>query len=306
MGGGGGRYFNGDLGSIMKDVEKAQKETAAKELDSAASNLLNSYLSDFNDRDTDALGRHIDEIRSALGKEIEGSVDLRFGGSVAKHTYVDGLSDVDTLVFLDNCELADHPPGEAKDYIVQRLKERFPSTSITVGRLAITIEFSDIVVQLLPAVSCRGNVKIADESGSRWAEIRPREFSAIFTSTNQQNGGKVVPVVKLAKAIISTMPEKQRISGYHAESLAVEAFRDYKGSLNTKDMLRHFFEVSSARVLNPIVDRTGQSVHVDDYLGWAGSLERKVVADAFSRTVRRMKNADAAGSLEGWRNLFGE
>jgi hypothetical protein len=69
------------------------------------------------------------------------------------------------------CELADGSPEAAKEYFAQRLRERFPKTDIDVGRLAVTVRFSDAEVQLLPAVSCKSNVQIG---GRRVAARRPR------------------------------------------------------------------------------------------------------------------------------------
>jgi len=69
-------------------------------------------------------------------------------------------------------------------------------------------------------------------------------------------------------------------------------------------MLKHFFLEASSSVRQPIRDRTGQSVHVDDYLGSSNSLERRIISDAFARVHRRLKNADNAGSLAEWEKLF--
>jgi hypothetical protein len=302
MGGSGGSYFSGDPKKLVNSLASAQPNS---EYEAECNQLLSSFLTAFNDRNREAISRHLAEIRKALEKEIDGTIDLRYGGSVAKHTYVDGLSDIDSLVMLDSCELADSPPREAKAYLAERLRERFPKTEVIEGQLAVTVNFSDAQIQLLPAVSCADTVKISDERGSAWAEIRPREFTRVLTEVNQRNAGKVIPVVKLAKAIISTLPEKHQISGYHAESLAVEAFREYYGPLRPKEMLQHFFTEGAKRVFNPITDRTGQSVHVDDDLGPGASLERRILSDAFSRIARRMKNADAGARIDEWHNLFG-
>lgn len=307
MGGsGGGGYFSSDPKPTMRALKAAQQKARDDEYVSKCNSLLNSYLSEFNDRDQEAISRHLDAIKKALEKELEGTVDLKFGGSVSKHTFIDGLSDIDSLVMLDNCELADQKPDSAKEYLLARLKERFPNTEITAGQLAVTVHFGNAEIQLLPAVSCRDHVKIADETGTRWSAIRPKEFSRVLSQVNQDNAGKVIPVVKLAKAIIANLPERHQISGYHAESLAVELFRNYKDKLRTSDMLKHFFTEGAQRILRPIKDRTGQSVHVDDSLGAENSLERKIVSDAFSRIARRINNADAAGRLGDWQNLFGD
>ena len=116
--------------------------------------------------------------------------------------------------------------------------------------------------------------------------------------------GKLVPCIKLAKAIIASLPEKRRLIGYHTESLAIKTFKEYSGEKNTKAMLHHFFEQASAQVRQPLADSTGQSVRVDEYLGSPNSLQRRIVADSMNRIARRMKNADGARSVARWRELF--
>lgn len=305
MGGSGGGYFRSDPEELVQKLRQSEARTAGTEYEAKVADLLSSLLTRFNNRDSEAVSRHLEEIKKALEKDIGGTIDLMYGGSVAKHTYVDGLSDIDSLVILDSCDLADQSPESVKEYFAGRLQERFPKTEVTKGQLAVTVRFSDAEIQLLPAVNCQSNVKIADKTGREWAQIRPRDFTDIMTKTNQQKGRKVVPVVKLAKGVIATLPEKQRISGYHAESLAVHIFRKYDGDLKPKAMLKHYFREASKLVRQPIRDRTGQSVHVDDYLGPSNSLERKIISDAFGRVSRRMSNADNAGSVDEWRKLFG-
>lgn len=304
-GGGGGGYFHSDPDEVVKMLRKAEASTEDVKFEVDTASMLSSLLTNFNDRDHDAINTHLEEIRKALGRDIDGTVDLHYAGSVAKHTYVDGLSDVDSLVMLDNCELAGRPPEEAKDYFVQRLKERFPTTEVWSGNLAVTLKFSDAEVQLLPAVACGDSIKISDGTGKSWAQISPKNFSAALTEVNQSKGNKVVPVIKLAKAIIAGLPEQHQISGYHAEALAVKIFRSYDGEIALKPMVKHFFREASQAVNGPIKDSTGQSIHVDEYLGPSNSLERKIVSDAFGRINRKMANADSSASISEWGKLFG-
>lgn len=307
-GGGGGGYFRPgtEPEKLKQKLRDSEARTADARHEAEVAELLASLLTEYNDRDYDSINRHLDEIKKALDKELEGTVDLLFGGSVAKKTYVNGFSDIDSLVILDNCELAHQSPKEAKEYFAQRIRERFPNSHVHVGKLAITVRFADAEIQLLPAVSCENHIKIADKTGQNWSRISPQKFSTALARTNQQLGQKVVPVVKLAKAIISNLPQKNQISGYHAESLAVEIFKNYQGNLKLKTMLKHFFQEASKLVRKPIQDRTGQSIHVDDYMGAQNCLERRIVSDAFGRVYRRLKNADNAGSLDEWKTLFGE
>ena len=69
-------------------------------------------------------------------------------------------------------------------------------------------------------------------------------------------------------------------------------------------MLPYFFKRASELVLKPMADRTGQSVHVDQYLGEAGSPERLGMSHLLTRVHQRMVNASAAKSRDRWRDLF--
>jgi hypothetical protein len=115
--------------------------------------------------------------------------------------------------------------------------------------------------------------------------------------------GKLVPVIKLAKAIISNLPEPQQMTGYHCEALAIQVFRNYTGEKTVKGMLRQFFEKGSEKVLTQIKDSTGQSVHVDEYLGSENSLSRRIVGEGLARVARRILNADVAKSKDFWNSI---
>lgn len=307
MGGGGG-YFSGRRSDIERRVEEVRAGAAQDdaEYDVATNDLLGGLLSEFNDRDVDGIKEHLDEIVEAISSEAEKLVELRFGGSIAKHTYIDGLSDVDALVFLDGTDLAEAGPEAAKERLFELLSDRLPDVPVRKGDLAVTLEFPDAEVQLLPAIREGERVRISAESGDRWSLVDPRGFAEKLTEVNQEYGGKVVPTIKLAKALISQLPEPQRLSGYHTEALAVDVFKGYEGRLSPRDMLKYFFRTGAERVLSPIEDSTGQSIHVDDSLGEAGSVQRQVVGSAFSRIARRMELADIRKRAEDWEHLFGE
>jgi len=304
MGGGGsGGYFSSDPNKARRELS-ALRTTKSAEFEAAAADALNNLLGHANNRDAGAIARHLDDIKQILENELDQVVELRFGGSVAKHTYVDGLSDVDCLVLLDRCDLAEGTPNDAKAYLARRLGESLKDAEVSEGTLAVTARFRDAEIQILPAVSCEGAVQIADPAGEQWSRIRPREFSRVLTEVNELKGRKVVPVIKLAKAIIANFPAQMQISGYHTESLAVKIFRAYEGQLAMRPMLRFFFDRAAAEVRAPIKDRTGQSVHVDDYLGRESSLERRIVSDYLARIARRMALADDTESVDQWTALF--
>jgi hypothetical protein len=125
-----------------------------------------------------------------------------------------------------------------------------------------------------------------------------------LTARNGECGGKLVPTIKLAKAVIGTLPKGQQLSGYHVESLAIAAFKDYKGLKTTSAMLPAFFQRAKDLVLQPITDRTGQSIHVDEDLGPAGSEGRQKASHILNQIAKRMRNATGASSTSQWKEIF--
>jgi hypothetical protein len=307
MGGSGGTIlpsFRPD--EFREKLRAAEQQTYDQEFESEIAKFLGLRLADFNSRDTEAIQRILDSVKQELSEEFEGPVSLLFGGSVAKHTYVDGLSDIDALLLMNPKDAVGQTPESLRELCGARLKERFGEQNVTVGDLAVTVMKDGQLLQFLPAIREGEHFKISNANGRGWAKVRPRVFAGMLTEANDRLGKKLVPTIKLAKAIISDFPENRRLTGYHTEALAVEMFRNYQGELTPKAMLRHFFDNAASNLMVPIKDATGQSTYVDEYLGEANSLERKIVADTCDRVARRIRNADGAKSMQLWKEIFGE
>lgn len=301
MGGSGGNLPSfSDVKKMLED----QNSDVREQYNSKVNQLLVSELSTY-ERNATLINDYLDEILEILSEDFEESLDLRFGGSVSKHTYVDGLSDVDSLVIINNCELSDSTPEKALKYFEQKLKSYFPSHEVTKGRLAVTIKRGDIEIQLLPAIKCKVNLKISNYNGKDWSLIKPKEFANALTRVNEKCGYRVVPIIKLVKSIIDQYPEKQKISGYHIESLAIDIFKNYEGKNSRKEMLTYFFKHAPSKVLSPIKDKSGQSIHVDDYLDEENSFKRRWVSDALNRTLRKIEYADLHNFFDEWKSILG-
>ena len=310
MGSGSGSSYSSSSSNAKIDnlVKQANSGSNSSEYNSEVNELLQEALKNYNDRDVDAINKHLDVLKKAIEKEIEESVRLVFGGSVPKHTFINGLSDIDTLVLVNKTSLQNKSPQEALDYFAQQIQKRLPHTDVSVGRLAVTVRYSDgCEIQLLPAIQTATGYKIADSvSSTKWSNVvRPKAFAQKLTAVNKACSGKVVPVIKLFKAAVKdALPKNSKLSGYHAESLAIEAFKNYNGNKTHKDMLAHLCRTASERVKTPIKDKSGQSIHVDDYLGTKNSTERNKVSHALKRLATRMEKADKLNSKAEWERLF--
>jgi hypothetical protein len=310
MGGsGGGGAFVGRSPEELRDlVRKAEDKSTGASFDAELGEILGKLLGAFNGRNHELVRSRLEDVKSALKNEIDGAFDQMFGGSVAKHTFVDGLSDIDSLVILDNTTLEAKSPQKALAHMTRVIAKQLGSEAkVEHGRMAVTVTYPDgMEIQLLPALKGKGSkVHVPSSRIDGWSQIDPVGFQEALTKYNKQCGGKLVPVIKLAKAINGQLPKAQQLSGYHMESLGIAAFKGYTGEKTSAAMLPVFFERARELVLKPIRDSTGQSVHVDAYLGDANSQARQAASHVLGRIARRMRNSTNAASDAQWRALFG-
>jgi hypothetical protein len=286
---------------------EAAEAAAASQLESNVNSLLNEQLGELNARDTDLIRGYLDEIEDALRDRVEEFDRLKFGGSVAKHTHADGLSDIDSLVVLDPTGRQTESSAQVREEIADVLRQRLGRDrveSVTVGNVAVTVRYRDgTEIQLLPAMERNGRLRISKRDGEGWSEhIRPRLFTDALSELNTKQAHTVVPTIKLAKAVLAErVPEADRLSGYHIEALAMKAFETYTGPKTLKSTLTHLFESAAEHVRTPLRDVTGQSEHVDDYLGDADSSERRRVSAELSGVARTMRDTRSA---DDWRRLL--
>ncbi len=301
-GGGGGAGSSGGEQGLERLRERAAEQVARAQFDSEVNARLDEELRNLNNRDVELVRRRLDELEEALGDEVDEIDRMLFGGSIAKHTFVDGLSDVDVLVMLK--KVADLSPTEAREQFADALRERLRDTAeVTVGQLAVTVRYGDgLEVQLLPAIQQGEHRAISSPDGSEWVQIRPGNFARRLTELNKAQAGAAIPAIKLAKAIIAhELAEPERPTGYHLEALSVAAFANYRGPRDPKSMLTHLFGSAANDVLRPIPDVTGQSERVDAYLGAGGSAARTRVSAAFNAIAERMQQSS---NLDDWNGLL--
>ncbi|MGO9118865.1 MAG: CBASS oligonucleotide cyclase [Desulfomonilaceae bacterium] len=303
-GGGSGGYFPSRPSELHKLIDKARATAEQQQLESEVNKLLQDLLTTFNQRDAEKIQEYLKAVEEVLSGSVEMEQFL-FGGSVARHTYVDGLSDIDALVILNRKELSGQSPQQVLGHFCGRLKNKLTSDSVNSvekGTLAVTVNYGDgTQLQLLPAVRLGTRVEIPTRDGKGWKETNPKAFQRALTRANKRLDLSLVPTIKLVKSIVSGFPEQKRLSGYHLEALAIDAVKGYRGQKTPKALLVHVLEHASKRVLSPIQDVSGQSRIVDSYLGVKNSVERQVAADALASVSRQLR---AAKTIDQWKVIL--
>ena len=244
-------------------------------------------LARYTRRNQQAVARHLESLCNIIRSEGH-IVQTMYGGSVQRGTYVTGLSDIDVLLIVNQSSLVNQSPAKVIQQVRKTIKGRLPNNPVRAGNLAVTVGYAGgIEIQVLPAIRTEsGGVRIAEPGSTKWSNIaRPDDFAKKLAQVNTARNGRVVPVIKLLKAIADCYitHADRKFSGYHIESLAIDAFGNYQGPQDPKSMLNHLLGHSMTAVMEPITDSTVQSRYVDEYLGVANSKLRKRAATYFGQ-----------------------
>ena len=264
-----------------------------------------TLLAEYTRRNTQTVTQRLQSLCEFL-RQKGNVVQTMFGGSVRKGTYVTGLSDVDALLVVNQSSLVNQPPVKAIKYVRETIQHQLPQNTVSAGNLAVTVSYSDgTEIQVLPAIRTNsGGVRIANPGSNQWSNVaRPDDFARMLAKVNTARDGRVVPTIKLAKALADCFISRpsRKISGYHMESLAIDAFKDYQGPLDPKSMLIHLLGHSMYAVKTPITDSTGQSTYVDENLGPEDSKLRERASTYFGQMRGKVSRC---GSREEFDALF--
>ena len=139
--------------------------------DNEVNGYLRKRLKEANARNSEAIRRHIRGLRKALEKEGD-VIQPIFGGSFNKNTYVNGLSDVDILMTINDSWLSGQLPNAVIKHMAELIKQRMPQTKLRKGAMAVTVTYSDgYEIQVLPAIRAKGGIRIAERGSNKWSNV---------------------------------------------------------------------------------------------------------------------------------------
>ena len=231
------------------------------------------------------------EAEAALNEGIDGSVDIVHAGSVAKGTYVEGISDVDNHVRINGTSLENKRPAEVKAYIRQQLSKLPNVKSVTETSKTVTVIYKDgTEMQYVPVIKTKNGYRVAD--GNRWSNVvYENRFRRDFQRTNKKCGGRLTSLIRILKTDNASDPKSQRMSGHHIEVMANRIFKQAPAS-KTKTLMSmygYYQQHASRHIRHRMRDVTGQYTYVDKRsLGGPDSESRRALSRRFASRARRM------------------
>ncbi len=161
------------------------------------------------------------------------SPHTRLAGSYPRHTAIDDLKDVDTLVFVHADYLEDKPSVVLK--ALERALKDLPDdigggskVELRKQRRSIHVCFADkdFHLDVVPAVITQtidDSLKVPDREWEKWVDTHPLGYQMWLSELNDWHGGKVVPLIKLTKHWRDCQFVYKRPKSYWLECLVVRS-----------------------------------------------------------------------------------
>lgn len=307
MGGGGSGYGGGRRGgggSNTAAAARARDQTNRSEAKVQEEQALREILAR-TQRPDDTKVR--EQARAAAKELNRESPDLRaiptLGGSGAKGTYVEGISDHDIVVRVSP-EDSGKGPREILHSLAAKLKRLHPNADVMIGRMAVTVKEGGRELQYVPAKRDGRYIRLPIPGQDTWGnQAQPRKFVNKLNRTDARLDGGVKEAIRAFRiAQEKYLKPEERLDGYHVESIALLAFRSYPTGRSRAQMAEDMTRAAASLVRKPIKDRTGQSLHVDEKLGEPNSAARQQASHALRSLADEMKKDRLEGGTF-WRNL---
>jgi hypothetical protein len=248
-------------------------------------------------------------VRTAVAKDFNVLSDF-LTGSYSRHTMIAPLkeADIDVFVVLDSKYWEKDGYATLLDAVKRALKKTYPSTpAISRNGQAVTIRFTDFIVDVVPAFKRQGGgYLIPDSRGKRWLGTDPRKHVEVSAAQNNAHDGALVPTVKMVKQWNKNISFPFR--SFHLEVLAWAVF-DGVALSSYPSAVRFYFDKCRAFVPKKSPDPAGYNSDVGSYLS-SSSVDSAVAAlqTAYERAVKAENYAKAGNhalAIGEWRKVFG-
>lgn len=246
----------------------------------------------------------------------------RLSGSYARSTAILDINDVDCLFFVPVDQLDRTPNALLRE--LRTALDGYPGAYVeTVAqRRSVRLEFSDygLHLDIVPVVAPDGYSEpllIPDRLAKVWIDTDPLGYGARLSALNKDNGGKVIPLIKLFKAWRNVQMVSRKPKSYVMEVMVLRAVEGGHIELVGEGMAANFAALvyylegkyanlmdtgsEAPRIFDP---QTGKCItwhwdraHFETFM--------RRIRETASRVERALK-ADDDEAPEIWARIFGE
>lgn len=249
-------------------------------------------------------------VRKAVENELD-VLDSFLTGSYSRHTMIAPLkeADIDVFVVLDPSYYQKDGQANLIDKLKRVLKKTYPQTSgISRNGQAVTIQFTDIIVDVVPAFYRKtGGYLIPNSVGQTWISTDSKKHIEIMTSANKAHNGDLVPLIKMIKAWNRNI--NRYFNSFHLEVLALQIFDEVTIS-DFPSAMRYFFYKGRNLITKKNPDPAGYGGNVGYYLNTEDKINAAVsrFTTAYNRALKAERyesDGDTVLAIEEWKKIFG-
>jgi hypothetical protein len=249
-------------------------------------------------------------VRAAVSRKLD-VLESFVTGSYRRHTMIGPLkqADIDVFVVLDPKYHTTAGFGTILDRVRRVLLETYPSTpKISRNGQAVTITFTDFVVDVVPAFHRRGGgYLIPSTTAGRWISTDPKAHETFMSTANFIHKGNLVPTVKLVKAWNQQIGRPFR--SFYLELLVEQVLRGVTIS-DAPSACRYVFDKGRSAIKLKIPDPSriaAEQVEGLNGISVADAVKRFTTAHSRAAWAEDFaRRGDSASGVDRWRLIFGD
>jgi hypothetical protein len=249
-------------------------------------------------------------VRNAVAEELD-VLDSFLTGSYARSTMIAPLSeaDIDIFIVLDPKYYESDGQASLLDKVKRALLKTYTKTpKISRNGQAVTITFTDFVVDVVPAFNRKGGGYLIPNSVQKaWIATNPKTHVDIMAEKNKNHNGDLVPIVKMIKGWNRNI--NYSFVSFRLELLAIEIFENVTISDYSSGM-RYFFDKGRERIKYKAKDPVPYGGEISG-LRNAKTQEDAVskFESAYNRAIKAeqyAKNESIENAVDEWKKIFGD
>jgi hypothetical protein len=237
-------------------------------------------------------------------------LDSFLTGSYSRSTMISPLAeaDIDIFIVLDTKYFEEGGQIALLEKVRRVLLKTYTkSPKISRNGQAVTITFTDFVVDVVPAFYRKGGgFLIPNSSRSAWIATNPKSHVEVMSTQNQAHNGGLVPLVKMIKGWNKNVNDA--FVSFYLELITIEILNNVRIT-DFPSGVRYFFDKGREKIKYKAIDPAGFGDQVNG-LRNAATVEEAVnrFELAYSRAVKAEDfdgRSNVSAAVDEWQKIFG-
>jgi len=248
-------------------------------------------------------------VRDAVTKDLI-VLNSFLTGSYARSTMIAPLkdSDIDIFVVMD----VQYYNWEHPEYILDKVKntllKTYTTPKISRNGQAVTLTFSDFIVDVVPAFNRKGGGYLIPNTYEKtWIATDPTVHASLITDLNKKQNGNLVPIIKMIKCW--NRYNNYPFTSFYLELLALDIFNNVTIS-NYSSGVRFFFDKAKNKITKKATDPSGYGGQVNGYqTGTTNEKATKLIDNSYNLAINAEnyeKNGYIKEAINNWKSILGD